>query len=133
MVPETPSLMERYSNNPMGLGPPAEPQWPQGGLGWHIWDINLGDVIDIYIHNKAGGEHPIHLHGHWFTVMQAGLPNSGAFNENEDVLDATVIRDTITVNGNSSLVLRYVANNPDWHVAAGLGVIFREGFPTRSN
>jgi hypothetical protein len=47
-----------------GLGPPIEPKWPQGGLGWHIWDVNLGDVIDIYIHNKDDGEHPIHLHGH---------------------------------------------------------------------
>jgi hypothetical protein len=47
-----------------GLGPPAEPKWPQGGLGWHIWDVNLGDVIDIYIDNKDDGEHPIHLHGH---------------------------------------------------------------------
>lgn len=139
LVPETPSLMERYSNNPMGLGPPAEPQWPQGGLGWHIWDINLGDVLDIYIHNKDDGEHPIHLHGHWFTVLHAGLPDAGPFDPAKDQLDATVIRDTITVNGNSSLVLRYVANNPgiwfmhchiDWHVAAGLGMIFREGFPT---
>lgn len=44
--------------------------------------------------------------------MHAGLPDAGPFDPAKDQLDATVIRDTITVNGNSSLVLRYVANNP---------------------
>jgi iron transport multicopper oxidase len=55
-------------------------------------------------------------------VLHAGLPNSGPFDEKTDVLDATVIRDTITVNGNSSLVLRYVANNPGiWFMHCHIG------------
>jgi hypothetical protein len=44
--------------------------------------------------------------------MHTAPPESGPFNDTKDVLNATVIRDTVTVNANSSLVVRCVANNP---------------------
>lgn len=69
--------------------------------------------------------------------MDAGLPNAGDFKPLPGKpLTSRYARDTATVNGNSYLVLRYVADNPgvwivhchiDWHLAAGLGFIVREG------
>jgi iron transport multicopper oxidase len=57
-----------------------------------------------------------------FTAMYAGLANSGPFDETKQALKATVIRDTITVNANSTLVLRYVANNPGvWFMHCHIG------------
>lgn len=58
MTPDTPSLLERLSNNPAGLGPPQNHP-PAGGRGWHIVDIALGEVIDIVINNDDDGEHPV--------------------------------------------------------------------------
>lgn len=67
--------------------------------------------------------------------MAYGEPDDGAYNSSIP-LKPHAIRDTITVEANSYLVLRFVANNPgvwmmhchiDWHMAAGLGMIFKEG------
>ncbi|KAF8067249.1 fetC [Scenedesmus sp. PABB004] len=137
LKPEVPSLLERYSNNPLGIGPPSNPAVPPGGLGFHTVPVKRGEVIDIYIVNRDTGEHPLHLHGHWFTVMSFGAPDAGEAPSDIKLVPG-IVRDTVTVARKSFIVLRYIANNPgmqifhchiDWHLAAGLGLIFEEGFP----
>jgi hypothetical protein len=53
MSPFAPSLLERYSHNPEGLGPPAP---INSGLGWHIIPIKEGDVVDVILDNEDAGE-----------------------------------------------------------------------------
>ncbi len=70
-------------------------------------------MVDIVVNNYDGGEHPLHLHGHWFWVMYRAQPDTPFYDPATDALDDTpLLRDTATVNANSSLVLRFVANNP---------------------
>lgn len=56
MEPETPSLLERLSNNPDGIPPPAI---TTEGLGWNIVDIQAGEVVQVTIYNYDDGEHPV--------------------------------------------------------------------------
>jgi iron transport multicopper oxidase len=76
-------------------------------------DIKEGEVIDIVINNHDGGEHPLHLHGHWYWVMARGADDAGDFDPKKVPLDKTpILRDTVTVNSNSYVVMRFVASNP---------------------
>eukprot|EP00775_Hariotina_reticulata_P005109 gene5109-5349_t len=130
MSPFAPSLLERYSNNPEGL-PAPEPI--NSGLGWHIIHIKEGDVIDVILDNEDAGEHPMHLHGHWFWVIGFGKPFEGPYRGQE--LHPSVIRDTATIANKSWLAIRFIADNPgawilhchiDKHLAMGMGIIFQE-------
>jgi iron transport multicopper oxidase len=107
------------------------------GVTWGVnaHDIQKGDVVDLIINNFDGMEHPMHGHGHAFYVMYQGVMDSNDF-----ITDPTAsytfaynhnaaLRDTASVNGNSVLVLRFIADNPgawvfhchiDWHLFAGL-------------
>ncbi|KAI9343556.1 Cupredoxin [Obelidium mucronatum] len=38
--------------------------------------LNPGAVVDFIIRNDDPGEHPFHIHGHFFWVMAAGIANS---------------------------------------------------------
>lgn len=40
MEPESPNLIERYTNNPANLGPPKGVPNPPGGRGWHVVDVS---------------------------------------------------------------------------------------------
>ena len=81
------------------------------------------------MNNADSGEHPLHLHGHWFWVLARGPPGGGEYNQTIPLATHPLIRDTATVNANSYLVLRFAASNPgvwlfhchiDFHMAAGL-------------
>ncbi|KAF8061145.1 fetC [Scenedesmus sp. PABB004] len=108
-----PSLLERYSSNPEGLGPPLGAPF---GVGWQIVDVALGEVVDVVINNHDNGEHPMHTHGMWFFIMAVGFQGDGDFRPRATPLVASVARDTVTVAGNSHIVLRFVADNPGIHL-----------------
>jgi len=89
------------------------------------------DVVRVVFQNFDADEHPMHLHGHKFWVLHQGKPNDGPYNDNNDALNLEypVYRDTVTVNGNSSLVVQFCTDNPglwlfhchnDWHMNLGL-------------
>jgi len=99
--------------------------------------ISTGDVVDLIVNNHDTGEHPLHLHGHVMFVLGMAAAGSGDYNATNAVLDLTnpVIRDTASVNPNSWIYLRVVANNPgiwvfhchiDWHITAGMLMVFAE-------
>ncbi|OCH85821.1 laccase 2 [Obba rivulosa] len=81
----------------------------------------------------AGAPHPFHLHGHTFSVIKSA-GQDGYNYENP------VQRDTVSLGTSSddNVTIRFVTNNPgpwflhchiDWHLAAGLAVVFAEDAP----
>ncbi|RIB14335.1 multicopper oxidase [Gigaspora rosea] len=94
-------------------------------------------AVDIYITVNTSRSHPFHLHGHSFFVVyngknQSGLepPHPSSFN-----LIDPAYRDTVTVLGNSTTVIRYYIDNPGvwlmhchmhWHLVKGMALQFIE-------
>ncbi|KZV69061.1 multicopper oxidase [Peniophora sp. CONT] len=79
------------------------------------------------------GPHPVHLHGHAFSVIQSA-------GRTEPNYDHPPIRDVVAIGMNSSeiTVIRFVTNNPgpwffhchiDWHLNAGFAAVFVEDQP----
>lgn len=86
--------------------------------------VELGDVIDITIINHLH-QHPFHLHGHSFYVLDPGNSTMNLINP--------ISRDTITVPENSTVTLRIIFDNPGiwlahchstWHMIMGMSVVF---------
>jgi len=99
---------------------------------------NTGDVIDILIKNNNGGEyqHPMHLHGHRIYILAKG-PNTNPYPDPSYPLNTVnpVYRDTFTIDPDSWVVIRYVADNPgvwlmhchiEWHLMIGFAWVFVE-------
>lgn len=103
-------------------------------FGFHVEQLQAGAVVQVVINNHDTGEHPLHLHGHWFWVEGRGRRNVGDFDPARDKLKRwPLLRDTATVPAGSWMVLRFVATNPgvwmfhchiDWHLGAGLALVF---------
>ncbi|KKA30055.1 hypothetical protein TD95_003583, partial [Thielaviopsis punctulata] len=87
------------------------------------------DVVQIVLNNFTPASHPFHLHGHHFQVLARGPIGAGPFTGIlGNVSAAPLYRDTIQVEGNSYVVLRYLAARPgawifhchmEWHVHMG--------------
>ncbi|KAK9823622.1 hypothetical protein WJX72_004296 [[Myrmecia] bisecta] len=111
----------------------------------NIFTIQSGQVYQVILNNYDNNEHPIHFHGHVSYVLARGDVNEGVpysvtkpngpLNYNNPIG-----RDTMSINGNSSMVIQFTANNPgawimhchiDWHIEAGFALVFMEGFPTQ--
>ncbi|EIN05270.1 laccase [Punctularia strigosozonata HHB-11173 SS5] len=77
----------------------------------------------------VGGPHPMHLHGHQFSVIRS------ASNSSYNYIDPPV-RDTVSAGTVGDLVtIRFTTDNPgpwllhchiDWHFNAGLAIVFAE-------
>jgi hypothetical protein len=96
-----------------------------------------------------------HLHGHTFYVMRQGPWNTAAnpidspFSTTDQIKlndcssnFSCIPLDTVTVNPLSYIVLRFEASNPgvwffhchlDWHLEAGLAIVFRYNNPPSSS
>lgn len=98
-------------------------------------------VVDLIIQNFDEGNHPFHLHGHVFWVLEQGhgmFPSETVLSDasarsNSDRYRNTIRRDVATVEGFGYLVVRFIADNPGvwalhchmvWHSEAGLGMLF---------
>lgn len=56
MVPQAPSLLERYTNNPENMRPPKNPTVPPGGLGWHTAEVShWGGACKCVVHVMCEG------------------------------------------------------------------------------
>jgi iron transport multicopper oxidase len=88
------------------------------------------DIVQIVVNNLDAAIHPFHLHGHQFQVCERPSSGKGTFNGHTREFPATPMRrDTIAVNPNSYVVIRFQAENPgvwlfhchiEWHVIMGL-------------
>ncbi|OBA23783.1 hypothetical protein METBIDRAFT_37244 [Metschnikowia bicuspidata var. bicuspidata NRRL YB-4993] len=100
------------------------------------------EIVDIVINNEDTGKHPFHLHGHVFQLIARG---EGVDDDQDPVAydpdnhdpfpEYPMIRDTVYVNPQSYIVLRFKADNPgvwffhchiEWHLDQGLAVAFIE-------
>ncbi|KAG1811271.1 phenol oxidase [Suillus subaureus] len=95
-----------------------------------VYVLGANKVVELTVAiNAAGGPHPIHLHGHSFSVVKSA--DSSTFNYanpvRRDVASAGVV--------NQSMVIRWVTDNSgpwflhchiDWHLEAGLAVVMAE-------
>ncbi|KAG9119435.1 hypothetical protein FRC07_005549, partial [Ceratobasidium sp. 392] len=88
--------------------------------------LPFNKVIELQIHGSSNGFfHPWHLHGHSFDIIQ----NGGAVNYVNPPR-----KDVIPVGGGTARI-RFKTSNPgpwflhchiDWHLEAGLAVVFAE-------
>jgi iron transport multicopper oxidase len=86
-------------------------------------------VVDIFLNNTDGGEHPFHLHGHSFWII-----STSEYPEAESLYAGDHIqRDTVSIPALGWAKIRFVANNPgawffhchiEWHMSAGLALTF---------
>ncbi|KAJ7155816.1 laccase [Mycena filopes] len=93
----------------------------------HTFILQPDEVVELRIHGSANGiTHPFHLHGHAFDVVKSA---SGPVNYKNPPR-----RDVIGVS-DGGVIIRFRADNPgpwflhchiDWHLEAGLAVVFAE-------
>lgn len=128
VVPKVPSL---YSALTLGDDEAADPR-PYGSYtSAHVLAHN--QVIEIVLNNLDDGRHPFHLHGHNFQLVHRSEADAGTYVESpKDALTvpkSPMRRDTVTVEPNGNIVLRFRSDNPgvwlfhchiEWHMDQGL-------------
>jgi iron transport multicopper oxidase len=129
VAPKVPTLYSVLS-----VGKDVENPAVYGGVNPHI--VKKGQTVEIVVNNHHAAHHPFHLHGHHFQVVSRTKTGSGPYDGSEVGFPAVPMRrDTVIVNGNSSAVLRFKADNPgvwlfhchvEWHVSMGLSATIIE-------
>ncbi|ETW83507.1 laccase [Heterobasidion irregulare TC 32-1] len=122
--PDIPTLLQIISGLPVLL--------PIGST----YRVPRNKVIELTIPTGAqGGEHPVHLHGHSFSVVRSG--GSDSYNYVNPVR-----RDVVSMgpqDSNSNVTIRFTTDNPgpwifhchiDWHLEEGFAVVFAEDVPS---
>jgi iron transport multicopper oxidase len=120
------TLVSGAAVNPIGAAlASANNLIPIYGDGATPFVLPYNAVIDMFINNTDGGEHPIHTHGHSFWVISSSeYPQAEALYKHNYML-----RDIASVPANGWIKIRFVADNPgvwsfhchiDWHMAIGL-------------
>ncbi|CAK7898419.1 iron transport multicopper oxidase Fet5p [[Candida] anglica] len=111
------------------------------GSNTNTFVLQKDEIVEIVLNNMDPGDHPFHLHGH---VFQTCARSEGTDDEENpqmyDGVDAKfpeipMQRDTVVVNANGYLVIRFKADNPgvwffhchvDWHLEQGLAITLVE-------
>lgn len=104
--------------------------------------LQKDDIIDIRLNNQDTGKHPFHLHGHVFQLIARGDAvddddSPVAFDPSNHTAfpEYPMIRDTVYVNPQSYIVMRFKADNPgvwffhchiEWHLEQGLALVLIE-------
>ena len=110
------------------------------GSNTNSFVLNAGEVIEIVVNNEDDNKHPMHMHGHQFQVVSRSESFEEPVHYNPDdpnlkLPEFPTMRDTVLVEGNGYLVLRFTANNPgvwffhchlDFHLEQGLAVTLIE-------
>lgn len=112
------------------------------GSNTNTYVLQHNEVVEIVLNNMDPGKHPFHLHGHNFQVVAR---STGTEDEDEPQIydpensppfpEIPVSRDTVLVNPNGYVVIRFKADNPgvwffhchvDWHLEQGLAITLVE-------
>ncbi|GMG39699.1 unnamed protein product [Ambrosiozyma monospora] len=109
------------------------------GSNTNTYVLQSGDTIEIVINNEDDNKHPFHLHGHQFQIIARSDAYDEPHHYNPDKADEIPeipsMRDTVIVEGNGYVVLRFVADNPgvwffhchlDFHLEQGLAITLVE-------
>ncbi|CCE66177.1 hypothetical protein TPHA_0P00190 [Tetrapisispora phaffii CBS 4417] len=144
--PKIPTLTTLLTSGELG----SNPLIYGDNINAHV--LKGGEIIEVVLNNYDPGRHPFHLHGHNFQIVQ----KSGAYREDKDyppeeqdsitipynesfplmpMPDYPMIRDTVVLEPNGHVVIRFRADNPgvwlfhchvNWHVEQGLAAVFIE-------
>lgn len=98
--------------------------------------VEKGTIVELVVNNLDVALHPFHLHGHQFQVIERPASGAGTWPGTTTPAANPAFKDTITVNGNSYVVIRFEADNPgvwlfhchiEWHVEMGMTATIIEG------
>ncbi|XBW34830.1 hypothetical protein QEN19_000397 [Hanseniaspora menglaensis] len=136
-APKVPTLLTVYSA-------PEEMLFDERIYGDNInaYILKKGEVVEIVLNNDDDNKHNFHLHGHNFQIIRKGETDAGHYESELSYIkdyasekQFPMIRDTVFVEANSYLVLRFRADNPgvwlfhchiDFHLEQGLAAVFIE-------
>lgn len=91
--------------------------------------VEKGAIVELILNNLDVALHPFHLHGHQFQVIERPASGAGTWPGTTNPSASPASKDTVTVYGDSYVVIRFVADNPgvwlfhchiEWHVEMGL-------------
>jgi iron transport multicopper oxidase len=76
--------------------------------------VRKGEIVELILNNHDPGKHPFHLHGHVFQVAYRSDQASGSYKgvSTKQMASSPMRRDTVLVNPNGNIVLRFRADNP---------------------
>jgi FtsP/CotA-like multicopper oxidase with cupredoxin domain len=86
--------------------------------------VSQGDLVAIAFVNDGRQDHPMHLHGHAFQLLE----------RNGITVTGVIVKDTVVVRPGSSVTVGFLADNPGWwmihchqlhHAAGGMMVLLR--------
>ncbi|KAN0114014.1 laccase [Russula decolorans] len=98
-----------------------------------VYGLEPNKSVELTIPGGAvGGPHPVHIHGHAFSVVRSAGNSSYNFVN-------PVVRDVVSIgNTGDNVTIRFFTDNPgpwffhchiDWHLGAGFAVVFAEDVP----
>jgi FtsP/CotA-like multicopper oxidase with cupredoxin domain len=110
----------------------------------HRLKVKLNSIVDlVLIDIEDSQNHPFHLHGHKFYVMEMGSLNSTVAEVKKHGIPlaknfnrSPIHKDTVVVPNKGYIRLRLKADNPgfwlahchfEWHLAIGMGFILQVG------
>ncbi|KAI0312273.1 multicopper redoxase [Amylostereum chailletii] len=130
LPPSVPVLLQILSGNmpPQSLLP-----------GGSVIQLDLNKTVEIAFpvdNTTVAGPHPIHLHGHSFSVVRSAGQNGYNYQN-------PVRRDTVSLGATGdNVTIRFETDNPgpwfihchiDWHLERGFAVVLAEGVPETSS
>lgn len=136
--PKVPSLYTVFSSGDLASNSAIY------GSNTNTFVLQRDEIVEIVLNNMDPGLHPFHLHGHTFQLISRSEGTEDE--ENPQIYDPSnpehtkfpaypMMRDTVMVNANGFIVLRFKANNPgvwffhchvDWHLEQGLAITLVE-------
>ncbi|KAL9572610.1 hypothetical protein ACKAV7_003443 [Fusarium commune] len=128
-APKVPTLYTALTSGKQATNPQIY------GMYTHSFVLEKDEIVQLVINNRDDGRHPFHLHGHHFQVLHRSDDDAGDFDGSVEFAETPMRRDTVVVNGNGNVVLRFKADNPgvwlfhchiEWHVTSGLIATFVE-------
>lgn len=112
------------------------------GSNTNAFVLQKDEIVEIRLNNLDTGKHPFHLHGHTFQLIERAAPVPETEDpvpydpkDHADAPEYPMIRDTVYVNAQSYIVLRFKADNPgvwffhchiEWHLDQGLAIVLIE-------
>jgi len=89
----------------LGGGKPGDPHWTIDGKIWPHTpkiDVRHGDHVQIHFKNPTDMDHPMHLHGHVFELVE----------QSGQLLHHPIPKDTTLVPAGGTTTWRFLANSP---------------------
>ncbi|RKL16551.1 Iron transport multicopper oxidase FET3 [Fusarium oxysporum] len=106
-APKVPTLYTALTSGKQATNPQIY------GTYTHSFVLQKDEIVQLVINNRDDGRHPFHLHGHHFQVLHRSDDDAGDFDGSVEFAETPMRRDTVVVNGNGNVVLRFMADNPD--------------------